>query len=47
MALINQTNDTVLTTSFPLTITSLITEDPCSNKDCGNGTCIQLNQTYY
>ena len=47
MALINSTNDTVLTTIFPLAITSLITVGPCLNKDCGNGTCIQLNQTYY
>jgi len=38
--LINQINQTILKTIFPLKITY-----PCLNNDCGNGTCIQSNQT--
>jgi hypothetical protein len=41
VALINQTNATILTTTFPLTVTYI---NPCLTKDCGNGTCIYLNQ---
>ncbi len=44
IGLMNQTNGTILSTIFPLTITYPILFNPCLNKDCGNGTCIQFNQ---
>ncbi|CAF4361910.1 unnamed protein product, partial [Rotaria sp. Silwood2] len=46
VALIDETNGTILTTTFPLRIIYPTIIDPCSNKDCGNGTCIYLNQTF-
>lgn len=41
--LMNEINQTILTTTFPLIITYT---NLCLNRDCGNGTCIQLNETY-
>jgi hypothetical protein len=45
VALITNTNKTILSATFPLTIIYPIIEDSCLNKDCGNGTCILLNET--
>ncbi|CAF1122720.1 unnamed protein product [Rotaria sordida] len=45
VALINTTNETILTTIFPLRIIYPIIIDSCLNKDCGNGTCIPLDET--
>ncbi len=40
----NETNATILTSIFPLTITYPTRIDLCLNEDCGNGTCIQSNE---
>lgn len=45
VALINETNGTILTTNFSLKIIFETIIDPCLNKDCGNGTCIHQNET--
>lgn len=44
VVLMNETNATILTTIFPLTITYPTRIDLCLNEDCGNGTCIQSNE---
>ncbi|UJR34161.1 hypothetical protein I4U23_021569 [Adineta vaga] len=45
VALVNETNGTILFTTFPLTITHSLRTDLCATKDCGNGSCISLNET--
>ncbi|CAF1281839.1 unnamed protein product [Rotaria sp. Silwood1] len=45
VALINETNGTILLTTFPLRITYPTSIDICLNKDCGNGTCIHLTES--
>ena len=45
-ALMNESNQTILTATFPLTITYPNATDLCLNRDCGNGTCIQSNQRF-
>ncbi|CAM4782539.1 unnamed protein product [Rotaria magnacalcarata] len=45
VALINETNGTILLTTFPLRITYENIVDSCLHKDCGNGTCIHRNET--
>lgn len=44
VALINETNATILTANFTLRISNPTLIDPCLNKDCGYGTCIHLNE---
>ena len=41
--LVDSKNNTILTTTFPLSVLYPTKIDPCSNKDCGNGQCISLN----
>ncbi|CAF4767763.1 unnamed protein product [Rotaria socialis] len=45
VALTNETNGTILLTTFPLRITYENIVDFCLHKDCGNGTCIHRNET--
>lgn len=43
-ALMDESNQTILTVTFPLTITYPNGIDQCLNRDCGNGICIQSNE---
>ena len=45
VALVDSTNETILSSTFSLTITNSSETDPCENKDCGYGTCVTINQT--
>ncbi|CAF1591017.1 unnamed protein product, partial [Adineta ricciae] len=45
VALVDSTNETILSSTFYLTITNSSGTDPCENKDCGYGTCVTINQT--
>jgi hypothetical protein len=44
VALMNEINETILNTTFPLTITYPTEIDLCLNHDCGNGMCVQTNE---
>ena len=46
VALINEKNETILNSTFPIRITYSVTIDPCLNKDCGNGQCFSRNDRY-
>ncbi|CAF0726212.1 unnamed protein product [Adineta steineri] len=45
VALVKTTNETIVLADFPLTITYSTSLDSCLNQDCGNGTCINVNET--